>query len=124
MSTFGYPVHAGPVPLVDCWHRLVRYCASCGSYAIVDSLSDAQGILIRYPAIGWGGADMMPFDGAPDNIRWTTRWRPHGTGVADLTLLASVRHSGRSIGGQHGHYFVTQGWCTLDGNLPPELEGA
>lgn len=124
MSTAGYPVHTGPARLTDCWHRLVKYCPECGRHTAVASLTDAQGILIRYPTIGWGGADMMPFDGAPDNISWTTRWRPHGAGLDDLTLLTSVRHSSRSIGGQHGHYFVTQGWCTPDGRLPPELEHA
>lgn len=124
----GRPRYASPVRLVDLdriW--LVRFCDRpecrwCLQRLAPGEFSRAQGIALRYPALGWGGLDVLPFDGAPDSMGWTTRWRPHGSGLEDLTLLASPRHSSRSIQGRYGHYFVTQGYATPDGKLPPELE--
>lgn len=126
--TMSRPIYASPVRLTDLeMCRLVRFCdrpQCAGCCHRVDDFALAEGILIRYPGLGWGGADVLPFDGAPDSIVWTTRWRPHGTGLDDLTLLPSPRHSSRSIMGQTGHFFITQGYATPDGKLPPELESA
>ena len=123
----GY-LYDGPVRLVDLdllW--MVRFCprpecSDCRQR--VGDFAEAQGIVLRYPAWGRGACDVIPFDGAPDSIVWTTRWRPHGTGLNDLTLLTSPRHSSRSIQGLYGHYFITEGWATPDGRLPPYLEHA
>lgn len=84
----------------------------------VDTLAEAQGVVLRCPTcasthhvgVSFAGRGVLDHHGSHDASGRPTRWQVTGTGLADLTLRPSVDCTGGGHCTWHG--FITNGEAT------------